>query len=1073
MIAGNRLSGKSMVFPQKRGIVKFITDFHIHSHFSIATSRRLIPEYLELWARIKGINVLGTGDCIHPGWLKELRDKLEPAGNGFYRLKDQYRLPESKALASSILPGDIYFMLTGEVSSIYKKDGRVRKVHNVCVFSDFDSAMAVQARLDKLGNITSDGRPILGLDSKTLLDMVLNASQTSFLIPAHIWTPWFSVLGSKSGFDRLEECYEDLTGNIFAVETGLSSDPAMNWTCSFLDRFKLVSNSDAHSPDKLGREANLFDCEQSYRGVYDALRGDSGFEGTIEFYPQEGKYHYDGHRKCGICWDPLETIKHRGMCPVCGREVTKGVLYRMAELADRTDISTASEKRMYYSITQLSDLIAEIRNVKSSGAQAVQREYFNLIRSTGSEFYCLLFADIEEIRENSSDLMAEGIARIRRGEVIIEEGFDGEFGRIRVFRKGENEMFEGRGLFPANPPDRAGKAEAYPDQWSVKFDISAFKAFAPLKDISENVPEADGKKYEKKPADSFTEEQLMGIRHGSGPCMVIAGPGSGKTRILTERISRLIENGEARPENILAITFTNNAAREIRERLRKSLDPPYPEIMTFHSLGLSILKEHCSRFNRYTGFDVIDGKETEKIINTICGNKRESGKILSGISRYKQGIADDIDAAGTLDEYEKELVKRNSFDLDDLIYLPVLLLSDDEDICAEYRNRYQWLLIDEYQDINRRQYQMVRLLTQGENPNIFVIGDPDQAIYGFRGSDIRFIHSFSEDFPSSQTLRLSRSFRCPDTVLMAASQAIGSKRVMTGGREGIKILIQSAPTEKSEAEWIASTIEAMIGGVRSFSMDSGVSDGYSVDRDSGFSDFAVLCRSSLLFEPIVEAFGNHGIPCQIIGPDPFYYNEPYYGAIQLLHHAYYKNAGNDFPDEMVKELSMMIDNENDMLTVAETALRRRDASSEEIKKFNRFCGRYESYAELFQSLAVRNGVDDLDITADAVFIMTIHAAKGLEFNHVFIPGCEEGIIPFTIFGGREQEEFHEEERLFYVGATRTKRNLFLSHAHVRHLKGRVLKQPATGFLKKIELDLLNFNERIFIKKEDEQQLELF
>jgi uncharacterized protein (TIGR00375 family) len=429
--------------------VKFITDFHIHSHFSIATSTRLALEYLEYWARIKGVNVLGTGDCIHPGWLNELREKLEPAGNGFFRLRKPFQLPESKRLSETVIPGDVFFMLTGEISNIYRKRDRVRKVHNICVFPDFKAVVAAQAKLDGIGNITSDGRPILGLDSRDLLEIVLESSSVSYLIHAPIWTPWFSVLGSRSGFDSIEECYGDLTPHIHAVETGLSSDPAMNWTCSFLDRYKLVSNSDAHSPDRLGREANLFDCELSYDGILSSLRGERGFDGTIEFFPQEGKYHYDGHRKCGICWDPLETIKNGGICTVCGKPVTAGVMYRVAELADRPDISQAPNRRRFYSITQMPDIIAEMRGVKSSASKAVQSEYFSIIRRMGPEFYTLLFAEIDEIRENCGVLMAEGISRLRRGDVHVEEGYDGEFGLIRIFDEKELADLSPGNLFAA------------------------------------------------------------------------------------------------------------------------------------------------------------------------------------------------------------------------------------------------------------------------------------------------------------------------------------------------------------------------------------------------------------------------------------------------------------------------------------------------------------------------------------------------------------------------------------------------------------------------------------------------
>lgn len=415
--------------------MKFIADLHIHSHFSLATSKQLTPEWLEYWARLKGIQVVGTGDCIHPGWLAEIKEKTYPLGNGFYRLKDEYRITEG--LPERFHAEEVSFVLTTEISSIYKKNGKVRKVHSVCVFPDIASVETLQVQLEEIGNIRSDGRPILGLDAKELLAMVLETHPLAFVIPAHIWTPWFSVLGSKSGFDTLEECYEELTPHIFAVETGLSSDPPMNRSCSFLDNVRLVSNSDAHSPDKLGREANLFDTECSYVGMYNALKNDEGFLGTIEFFPEEGKYHYDGHRSCKVCWHPRITMEQDGVCTVCGKPVTKGVVYRVEKLADREPDATHYGKQHFYSITPLPTLIAEALGKKNPRAKSVQKEYFSLLDKIGSEFYTLLFADIDDIREAAGERIADGIARLRSGEVTITEGYDGEFGSVKVFGAGK------------------------------------------------------------------------------------------------------------------------------------------------------------------------------------------------------------------------------------------------------------------------------------------------------------------------------------------------------------------------------------------------------------------------------------------------------------------------------------------------------------------------------------------------------------------------------------------------------------------------------------------------------------
>jgi DNA helicase-2/ATP-dependent DNA helicase PcrA len=432
---------------------RFLVDLHTHSHYSRATSPRLTPDHLEYWARVKGLGIVGTGDCVHPGWMRELEAKLEPAGDGLFRLKDERRLPESRSAtgATADPARDPRFVLTTEIATIYKKGGKVRKLHHVCVFPDFATARKVQARLERIGNIRSDGRPILGMDPKDLLAIVLESSPRSCLIPAHIWTPWFAVLGSMSGFDTIEECFEDLTGEIFAVETGLSSDPPMNRSCSFLDRFRLVSNSDAHSPERLGRESNILETDLDYGAVFRALKMGEGFRGTVEFYPEEGKYHFDGHRKCGVRWSPSETRAHDAVCPACGRPVTLGVMHRVAALADRDLGGTrprsgkaARGGARHHSTTGLPELLGEILG-KGSKTKAAMRAYFEIVRTPGPEYDVLLFRPEEEIKARCGEILAEGIRRLRAGEVLVEAGYDGEYGRVTVFREGERNGF-GSGL---------------------------------------------------------------------------------------------------------------------------------------------------------------------------------------------------------------------------------------------------------------------------------------------------------------------------------------------------------------------------------------------------------------------------------------------------------------------------------------------------------------------------------------------------------------------------------------------------------------------------------------------------
>lgn len=424
--------------------MRYYADLHIHSHYSRATSKDLDLEHLYLWAQLKGINVVGTGDFVHPKWLAEIEEKLEPAEEGFFRLKKEYA-QTVEAYVPAACKGEVRFVLTVEISNIYKRHDKVRKVHNLIWVPGFKAAKNIQAKLGAIGNIKSDGRPILGLDSKDLLEITLESDPKSLFVPAHIWTPWFSALGSKGGFNSMEEAFGDLKDHIYAVETGLSSDPLMNWRLEQLDNYILVSNSDAHSAPKLGREANLFDTEFSYDGIYRALKdkNDQGLVATIEFFPEEGKYHFDGHRDCQIRLHPTETIKNNGLCPECGKPVTVGVMARVEELASRPEGAKSPRWRPYKSAIPLPEIISEAKKcgVNSKG---VQEFYQQMLASIGNEFYILMDAPIDEIRQKSGEVMAESISRMRKGEVSIAPGYDGEFGVIKIYSEKERKGIEGQ-----------------------------------------------------------------------------------------------------------------------------------------------------------------------------------------------------------------------------------------------------------------------------------------------------------------------------------------------------------------------------------------------------------------------------------------------------------------------------------------------------------------------------------------------------------------------------------------------------------------------------------------------------
>ncbi|MEJ2717037.1 MAG: endonuclease Q family protein, partial [Deltaproteobacteria bacterium] len=478
----------------------YFADLHLHSRFSRATSRDCNLMELARWASLKGIRVLATGDFTHPEWSREIRESLEPTEDGLFRLKSEH-VPESEPVAGGFSPADVRFMLNVEISSIYKKRGATRKVHNLVFMPDLDAMDRFNARLDRIGNIKSDGRPILGLDSRDLFEIALESSADSFLVPAHIWTPWFSVLGSRSGFDSLEECFEDLTGHIFALETGLSSDPAMNHRVGSLDRYTLISNSDTHSPANLGREANVFEGRPGYVAIREAIRAGGGkirvastassplesiggvmfenepsrgsgepageraaaegregrgFLGTIEFFPEEGKYHLDGHRKCSMRLDPHETEKLDGRCPVCGKTVTVGVMNRVMELADRETAARPAHAAPFWSTIPLAEIVGQALGVgpKSKKVALLYRE---LLKHIGPELMILWARPIEEIARHAPGIIVEGISRVRKGQVSIQAGFDGEYGTVRLFTADERDLFQGQATWM--PVERLGPRE--------------------------------------------------------------------------------------------------------------------------------------------------------------------------------------------------------------------------------------------------------------------------------------------------------------------------------------------------------------------------------------------------------------------------------------------------------------------------------------------------------------------------------------------------------------------------------------------------------------------------------------
>ncbi|RMF59939.1 MAG: hypothetical protein D6748_05220 [Calditrichaeota bacterium] len=1116
--------------------MKIIADLHIHSHFSRATSRDLNFEQLTRWAQLKGVHIVGTGDIAHPGWLKEMQEKLEPAEDGLFRLKQEYLTAIQKEVPKAC-QAPVRFMLAGEISNIYKKNERVRKIHNVVFLPSFEAVEKFQARLDKIGNIHSDGRPILGLDARDLLEIVLETDPRAYLIPAHIWTPWFSLFGSKSGFDSIEECFEDLTPHIFALETGLSSDPPMNWRWSALDRFTLVSNSDAHSPAKLAREANIFETELSYQSLFDALKsGDPNhFKGTIEFFPEEGKYHYDGHRKCGICWDPRTTLQHQGICPVCGKPVTVGVMHRVELLADREEGEKPERVAPFYSLIPLPEIISEVLGVGPS-SKRVKKNYEQLLSSLGSELYILMDAPLEDIRRYGSELLAEGIRRMRAGEIVVKAGYDGEYGLIKVLEEetspardneinlfGESDVSisaplkvgEQLSLFSVAPPSVAPGTE------------SSEPPFSPAPATRDTEEQEHHQSFDAShPGEAPTEltsaifaglnpQQRKAVQHTRGHLLITAGPGTGKTRTLTHRIAYLISEQGISPENILAITFTNKATNEMEERLLHLLGTPLTEritVKTFHAFGTMVLRAHSGYLQLPEDFTILGEKEALALLKSTMTAKSDHGgeAYLRQISLAKQRLlgpdspeleefsVELPDFSTVYRVYQNALEKFNCVDFDDLLRLCVTLWEKHPEILQEYRRRYRWISVDEYQDINFAQYQLLRLLVTPQT-NLCVIGDPDQAIYGFRGASRDYFLKFKDDFPDVQEVQLQRNYRSSQTILLASGQVIAASadRITPNIWSDIvtqtRIEIHQAPTHKAEAEYVVHEVEKMVGGTSYFSLDSGRVAGEEEVKDYSFSDFAVLYRLNALNRDLKEAFSRSGIPFQVVGETPIYERPEIREILSCLwlilrpssqfHQQYLRERLGDmesFLDTLrphrgttpVVELIQTIHSELQRRRKISTS----KAHLESIQKLERMAETYgANLLSFLDNIMLRKKEDEYDPRADRVSLMTLHASKGLEFPVVFIIGCENNLLPYRQNGKESDEE--EERRLLYVGMTRAQHKLILTYANKRLLFGKTMNNPPSPFLTDIENTLKEFKKSVPSKspkkKKDGGQLSLF
>jgi DNA helicase-2/ATP-dependent DNA helicase PcrA len=1034
----------------------FIADLHIHSKFSRACSKDCDIEHLSWWALRKGLTVLGTGDFTHPAWSAELKETLVPAEPGLFRIRPDLE----KRLIRDTPPrcaGPVRFMLSVEISTIYRRDDRTRKVHHLLYAPSFEAADKITESLAKIGNLASDGRPILGLDSRDLLEITLSADPGCYLVPAHVWTPWFAVLGSKSGFDAVRDCYADLADHIFAVETGLSSDPAMNWSCSSLDGYRLVSNSDAHSPPMLGREATVFDAELDYFAMAAALKTGGGLAGTIEFFPEEGKYHLDGHRKCDTRFDPERTRQLAKTCPVCAKPLTVGVLHRVAELADRPPGFRPPGAAGFTHLVQLPEIMSEILATGPKSKKVVG-EVGRLVAALGPELTILRDVPLDDLRRVGGSLISEAIARLRRGEVIRDAGYDGEYGTIRLFKP--NELNEAALFSLANLPaptpktpktsnpaqPQPGHPQLQPHQPQSQPGLPSAPPAASATPALQ-FPQATGSVLDGLDPDQHAAATAP------APLLIIAGPGTGKTRTLTHRIAHQILDRGAPASEFLALTFTRRAAQEMRDRLAALCPRPdaEPTVTTFHGLGLRILREHHGAAGLPAQFGVAAEAAVLAAATELTGSARDARKLLAA-------RPEDPEASEAKQALRRHLAARDLVDFDSLVELSAALLNKHSAIAAALRTRWPRISVDEYQDIDAVQYAVLRSLA-ADGTGLTAIGDPDQSIYGFRGADVGIFARFAADFPGATTVELTQNYRSAPAIVTAAMQAIAPTTLVPTRKatpaqpststqapapapaQDSAVIFHQAPDEHAEAAWIAAQIDQLLGGASFHSLDSGRADGHAHGK-LGLADIAVLYRTDAQATPLGQALTRAGLP-----------------YAKRSHDLLTRRAG--VPD-IIREMRLETPAPGDALQQLRTAVQalattrgERDATVLDIR----------AAGELLTPLARRCGPDldrfrteislgaepdALDPRAEAITLLTLHAAKGLEFDVVFLAGCEKGLLPLSLPGS--EPDIPEERRLFFVGLTRARAKLLLTCATRRTRFGSDRPAGRSPFLTAIDPD---------------------
>ena len=831
--------------------------------------------------------------------------------------------------------------------------------------------------------------------------------------------------------------------------------------CSSLDGYRLVSNSDAHSPPMLGREATVFGTGLDYFAMAEALRTGQGLAGTVEFFPEEGKYHLDGHRKCGIRVEPEQTRALETTCPACGKPLTVGVLHRVAELADRPAGFRPDGAPGFACLVQLPQIVGEIART-GPRSKKVAGQLARLTAALGPELSILQEVPLDDIARVGGSLLGEAIGRLRRGEVSRDAGYDGEYGVIRLFQPDELDgtaLFAVAGLTVPDGKDQdcaeRSRLPAAPTQARGRRDGAA-PAAAPLWPASGSV------------LDGLDPDQYAAAT-AEGPLLIIAGPGTGKTRTLTYRIAHQVTECGVPARQVLAITFTRRAAAELRDRLAV-LCPGQDDqltVTTFHGLGLRILREHHEAAGLPAAFGVADEAGRLRVAAEVAGSERDGRKLIAWLAE---------DPAGHLAQRQalrQALIARDLVDFDGLTERAAALLGAHPAVAAALRDRWPQISVDEYQDIDAVQYGLIRAISR-DGAGLTAIGDPDQSIYGFRGADVGIFGRFAADYPGATTVELTRNYRSDPVIVTAALQAIAPATLVPGRAAAARarpaaaepdpgdplaaITCHEAADEQAEAAWIAGTIDRLLGGTSFHSLDSGRTDGHDHGK-LGLADIAVLYRTDAQAGPLGQALTRAGLPFQKRSHDRLS-RRPGVADImrelRLLGSAPGAGDGADVVRQLtgaVRALAAARGGDGEGRSGDPSVLDIRTAG-ELLTPLARRCG---ADLERFRSeVSLGAETDALDPRAEAITLLTLHGAKGLEFDVVFLAGCERGLLPLRLPGAGplSPADSAEERRLLFVGMTRARGKLLLSCAARRSRHGAESAAGRSPFLAAIQPGLL-------------------